>query len=103
MGRGGKGEKEKRDEKGRRRSHTMTSPPSYATTSWSSVASPQCQGQHEVVGVEVGGVHGVSGCWRWNFSTTAVWTSVWGSHMLSKFDQPRNLLTLKDSPYYLAF
>src|SRR5258708_8466382 len=41
-----------RDGKGRRRGHTMTSPPSYAATSWSGVASPQKQRQHEAVGVE---------------------------------------------------
>src|SRR5258708_39986807 len=32
--------------------HTMTSPPSYATTSWSGVASPQCWRRREVVRVE---------------------------------------------------
>jgi len=42
-----------RDRKGRRRGCTMTSPPSYATMSWSGVASPQQWRQCEVVGVEV--------------------------------------------------
>ena len=42
-----------RDGKGRRRGHMMTSPPSYAAMSWSSVASPQQQRWCKVVGVEV--------------------------------------------------
>src|SRR5258706_10408452 len=59
--------------------HTMTSPPSYAATSWSGVASPQCQRQCEVVGVEVEEVCGALGCWRGKSSTAAgAWTSVWG-------------------------
>ncbi len=52
----------KETKEGRRRGHTMTSPPSYATTSRSSVASPQHWGQCEVVRVEVGGVHRALGC-----------------------------------------
>src|SRR5258708_1892997 len=89
-----------RDGKGRRRGHTMTSPPSYAATSWSGVASPQQQRQHEVVGVEVEEVCRASGCWRWNSSITAgAWTSVWGSHMLSKFDQPTNLTRYHNLPH----
>src|SRR5258707_6806150 len=88
------------DRKGRRRGCTMTSPPSYATTSWSGIASPQQWGQCEVVGVEVEEVHGASGCWRWNSSTTAgTWTSVWGSHMLSEFDQPMNLTRYHNLPH----
>src|SRR5258705_9057095 len=81
-----------KDEKGKKGGHTMTSPPSYATMSWSSVALLQCRGQHEVVGVEGEEECGESGCWRWNSSTTArAWTSKWGSHMLSECDQPMNL------------
>ncbi len=56
VGEGGEGQgmKEERDEKGMKGGHTMTSPPSYVTTSWSSIASPQHWGWHEVVRVEVG-------------------------------------------------
>src|SRR5258708_22631804 len=91
---------EEGDGKGRRRGHTMTSPPSYAAMSWSSIASPQRQGQHKVVRVEVEEVHRASGCWRWNSSTTAgAWTSVWGNHMLSKFDQPTNLTRYHNLPH----
>src|SRR5258707_7209878 len=87
------------DGKGKRGGHTMTSPPSYAATSWSGVASPRQWRWCMVVGVEVGEVCGASGCWRWNSSTTAVWTSVWGSHMLSKFDQPMNLTRYHSLPH----
>src|SRR5260221_6884490 len=83
-----KGRRKRRKRK--RGGHTMTSPPSYAATSWSGIASPQCQGWCEVVRMEVGEVCRASGCQRWNSSTIAgVWTSVWGSHMLStnKLDQ----------------
>src|SRR5258708_21168226 len=70
----------------------MTSPPSYATMSQSSIASPQCQRQHDVVRVGAGEEGGASGCWRWNSSTAAgAWTSAWGSHMLSECDHPMNL------------
>src|SRR6266478_9574360 len=64
------------------------------------VASPQWWRQHEVVGVEVGEVCRALGCWRWNSLTTArAWTSVWGSHMLSKFDQPTNLTRYHSLPH----
>src|SRR5258705_80919 len=43
---------------------TMTSPPSYATMSWSGIASPQCQGWCKVVRVEVEEGCGALGCWR---------------------------------------
>src|SRR5260370_31396670 len=49
---------------------------------------------------EVEEVCGASGCWRWNSSTTAgAWTSVLGSHMLSKFDQPINLTRYHNLPH----
>src|SRR5260221_7637619 len=102
VGEGGEGQgtKEERDGKGRKGGHTMTSPPSYATMSWSSVASPQHWGQHKVVRMEVGEVCGASGCWKWNSLTTAgAWTSVWGSHMLPKFDQPTNLTRYHNFPH----
>src|SRR5258708_7003560 len=78
----------------------MTSPPSYATTSQSSVASPGCQRQHKVVRVGAGEECGVLGCWRWNSSTVAgAWTSVWGSHMLSECDHPTNLTRHHNLPH----
>src|SRR5258707_6603326 len=41
-----------------------------------------------------------AGCQRWNPSTIAgVWTSVWGSHMLSEFDQPTNLTRYHNLPH----
>ena len=93
-----KGRRKRRKRK--RGGHTMTSPPSYAATSWSGIASPQCQGWCEVVRMEVGEVCRASGCQRWNSSTIAgVWTSVWGSHMLSKFDQPTNLTRYHNLPH----
>src|SRR5258708_13381209 len=86
--------------KGKRGGHTMTSPPSYATTSWSSVALLQCRGRCEAVGVEGEGEHGESGCWRGNSSTTAgAWTPEWGSHMLSECDQPMNLTRYHNLPH----
>src|SRR5258708_8525397 len=82
------------DGKGKRGGHTMTSPPSYATMSWSSVASAQWQRWCEVVRVEVGEVHGASGCWRWSSLTMAgAWTSGWG------FDQPMNLTRYHSLPH----
>src|SRR5258705_936868 len=75
------------DGKGKRGGHTMTSPPSYVATSWSGVASPRQWRWCKVVGAEGGEGGGASGCWRANSSTTALWTSGSGSHMLSKFDQ----------------
>src|SRR5258707_5638253 len=73
-----------RDEKGKKGGCTMTSPPSYATMSQSSVALLQCRGQHKVVRVEGEEEHGESGGWRWNSSTTAgAWTPRSGRHMLS--------------------
>src|SRR5260370_29710325 len=91
---------EKGDGKGRRRGHTMTSPPSYATTSQSGIASPQQWGWHEVVRVEVEEVHRASGCWRWNSLTTAgAWTSVWGSHMLLECNHPTNLMRYHSLPH----
>src|SRR5258708_5235309 len=78
---------------------TMTSPPSYAATSRSSIALLQCQGQH-VVGVEGEEERGESGCQRWNSSTTAgAWTPEWGSHMLSECDQPMNLTRYHNLPH----
>src|SRR5258708_39555682 len=72
--------------------HTMTSPPSYAAMSQSSIALLRCRGQHEVVRVEAEVECGELGGQRWNSSTTAgAWTSEWGSHMLSECDQPVNL------------
>src|SRR5258708_14294377 len=89
-----------KDKKGKEGGHTMTSPPSYATMSWSSVALLRCRGQHEVVGVEGEEGCGESGCWRWNSSTTAgAWTSKWGSHMLSECDQPMNLTSYHNLPH----
>src|SRR5258707_14807663 len=89
-----------KDEKGKKGGHTMTSPPSYAATSQSSIALLRCQGQCEVVRVEVEEECGESGCQRWNSSTTAgAWTSVWGSHMLSEFDQPMNLTRYHNLPH----
>ncbi len=43
VGEGGEGQgmEEEGDGEGRRRGCTMTSPPSYAATSWSGIASPQ--------------------------------------------------------------
>src|SRR5258708_36265638 len=86
--------------KGGRAGHAMTLPRFYVTTSWSSVASPQWWRWCKVVRVEVGEVHGASGCWRWNSSTMAgAWTSIWGSHMLSEFDQPMNLTRYHSLPH----
>src|SRR5258705_1802959 len=81
-----------KDKKGKKGGHTMTSPPSYATTSQSGVALLRCRGWHEVVRVE-----GEEECWesgghRRNSSTTAgAWTAEWGSHMVSECYQPMNL------------
>src|SRR5258708_20269235 len=73
-----------KDGKGKKGGHTMTSPPSYATMSQSSVALLQCRGWHEVVRVEGEEEHGELGCWRWNSSTTAgAWTSELGIQLLS--------------------
>src|SRR6266436_7043446 len=89
-----------RDKKGKKGDCTMTSPPSYATTSQSGVALLQCQGQHEVVRVEAEEECGELGCQRWNSSTTArAWTSEWGSHMLSECDQPVNLTRYHNLPH----
>src|SRR5260221_6502575 len=89
-----------KDEKGKNGAHTMTSPPSYATTSQSSIALLQCRGQRKVVRVEGEEGHGESGCQRWNSSTTArAWTSKWGSHMLSECDQPMNLTRYHNLPH----
>src|SRR5258708_39667012 len=53
-----------------------------------------------VVGAEVEVVCRASGCWRWNSLTIAgAWTSVWGSHMLSEFDQPMNLTRYHNLPH----
>src|SRR5258708_32268254 len=57
------------DRKGRRGGHTMTSPPSYAAMSQSSIASPQLQRQCEVVRVEAGEACRASGGGGWNSST----------------------------------
>src|SRR5260221_8489677 len=79
---------------------TMTSPPSYATTSWSGIASPQCQRWREVVRVEAEEVHGASGGWRGKSSTAAgVWTSVWGSHILSECNHLTNLTRYHNLPH----
>src|SRR5258707_8056520 len=89
-----------KDEKGKKGGCTMTSPPSYAAMSWSSVALLRCQGWHKVVRVEGEEEHGESGCWRWNSSTTAgAWTPKWGSHMLSECDQPMNLTRYHNLPH----
>src|SRR5258707_9361312 len=89
-----------KDKKGKKGGCTMTSPPSYATMSRSSVALLQCQGQCEVVRVEGEEERGESGCQRWNSSTTAgAWTSEWGSHMLSECDQPMNLTRYHNLPH----
>src|SRR5258708_2903272 len=78
----------------------MTSPPSYATMSRSSVALLQCRGWHEAVGVEGEEECGESGCRRWNSSTAAgAWTPEWGSHMLSECDQPMNLTRYHNLPH----
>src|SRR5258708_7925494 len=78
----------------------MTSPPSYATMSWSGIALLRCRGWCKVVRVEGEEEHGESGCWRWNSSTTAgAWTSKWGSHMLSECDQPMNLTRYHNLPH----
>src|SRR5258708_7721702 len=54
----------------------------------------------KVFGVEVEEECRESGCWRWNSLTTAgAWTSVWGSHMLSEFDQPTNLTRYHNLPH----
>src|SRR5258705_9871459 len=64
------------------------------------VAPLQCWGWHKVVRVEVEEECRVSGCQRWNSSTTAgAWTSVWGSHMLSELDQPMNLTRYHSLPH----
>src|SRR5258708_31823206 len=86
--------------KGKKGGCTMTSPPSYATTSWSSVALLQCRGRCEAVRVEGEEECGESGCRRWNSSTTAgAWTPEWGSHMLSECDQPMNLTRYHSLPH----
>src|SRR5258708_20573818 len=90
------GKRQERKEGGR----TMTSPPSYATTSQSGIALLQCRGQCKVVGVEGEEECGESGCQRWNSSTTAgAWTSEWGSHMLFDGDQPMNLTRYHNLPH----
>src|SRR5260221_13880237 len=92
--------KGERDEKGKKGGCTMTSPPSYAATSWSSIALLRCQGQCKVVRGEGEEEHGESGCQRWNSSTTAgAWTSEWGSHMFSECDQPMNLTRYHNLPH----
>src|SRR5258708_12616979 len=84
--------------KGRRGGHTMTLPPSYATTSWSSVASPQWWRGCKVVRGEVGEGHGASGSWRWNSSTMAgAGTSFWGGTIFLKLDTP---ITLPRTPAF---
>src|SRR5260221_6615293 len=89
-----------KDKKGKKGGHTMTSPPSYAAMSWSSIALLRCRGQHKAVGVEGEEECGESGCRRWNSSTTAgAWTPKWGSHMLSECDQPMNLTRYHNLPY----
>src|SRR5258708_6236372 len=89
-----------KDGKGKKGGRTMTSPPSYATTSWSSVALLRCRGQCKAVRVEGEEEHGESGCQRWNSSTTAgAWTPKWGSHMLSECDQPMNLTRYHNLPH----
>src|SRR6266436_4110833 len=89
-----------KDEKGKKGGCTMTSPPSYATTSRSSIALLRCRGWCEVVRVEGEEERGESGCRRWNSSTTAgAWTSEWGSHMLSECDQPMNLTRYHNLPH----
>src|SRR5258708_8570303 len=89
-----------KDEKGKKGGRTMTSPPSYATTSQSGVALLRCQGWHEAVRVEGEEECGESGCQRWNSSTTAgAWTSEWGSHMLSECYQPMNLTRYHNLPH----
>src|SRR6266436_6146539 len=92
--------KGERDEKGKKGGCTMTSPPSYATMSQSSIALLRCQGRCKVVRVEGEEECGESGCWRWNSSTTAgAWTSEQGSHMLSECDQPMNLTRYHNLPH----
>src|SRR5258705_11908296 len=89
-----------KDEKGKKGGHTMTSPPSYATTSQSSIALLQCRGQRKAVRVEGEEEHGESGCRRGNSSTTAgAWTPEWGSHMLSEGDQLMNLTRYHNLPH----
>src|SRR5258708_30690626 len=89
-----------KDKKGKKGGHTMTSPPSYATTSQSGIALLQCQGRRKVVGVEGEEECGESGCQRWNSSTTAgAWTPKWGSHMLSECDPPMNLTRDHNLPH----
>src|SRR5258706_12662206 len=60
-----------KDGKGKKGGRTMTSPPSYATMSRSSVALLQCRGWHEAVGVEGEEECGEPGCRRGNSSTAA--------------------------------
>src|SRR5258707_3763370 len=68
-----------KDEKGKKGGHTMTSPPSYAATSRSSIALLQCRGWCEVVRVEGEEECGESGCRRRNSLTIAgAWTSKCG-------------------------
>ena len=89
-----------KDEKGKKGGRTMTSPPSYATMSRSSIALLQCRGQRKAVRVEGEEEHGESGCRRWNSSTTAgAWTPEWGSHMLSECDQLMNLTRYHNLPH----
>src|SRR5258708_39217005 len=79
---------------------TMTSPPSYAAMSQSSIASPQCWRRCKVVGGGTGEEGGASGGWRGNSSTAAgAWTSAWGSHMLSECDHPTNLTRDHNLPH----
>ena len=90
--------KGRQKERGQEGGRTMTSPPSYAATSWSGVAPLRHWGQREPLAVVE--AHGESGCRRWNSSTAAgAWTSVWGSHMLSECDQPMNLTRYHNLPH----
>src|SRR5258707_6848956 len=89
-----------KDGKGKKGGCTMTSPPSYAAMSRSSVALLRCQGWCKVVVVEGEEERGKSGCQRWNSSTTAgAWTPEWESHMLSECDQPMNLTRYHNLPH----
>src|SRR5258705_7075824 len=58
-----------KDEKGKKGGHTMTSLPSYAAMSRSSIALLRCWGWRKAVRVEGEEEHGESGCWRCNSST----------------------------------
>src|SRR5258708_10351281 len=81
-----------KDEKGKKGGCTMTSTPSYAATSRSSIALLQCQGQHEAVGVGGEEGRGGGGGQKGNSSTTGwAWSPEMGCHMFSGCDQPMHL------------